>query len=186
MNKQKYGVIILFLGIFFGGVWLYAMSEKPSADTPKKRVDIESDSQALAQSKLQVLDRGALLPALNTSQGRELIESLSHQHQVWVIDTLEMQESVARLFSFPFPTIDFNTHQLVFIFQGVKSTGGYTLHVKKMDETATQIRLWVMMEEPGESCMTSQSITAPFELIRLPKSDKKVVVLPQKKVVECE
>lgn len=69
----------------------------------------------------------------------------------------------------PVPTVDFNTKVVAAVFAGEVPTTGYAItvaEVKDIDKRIVKIEL----TKPDESCILAQSLTAPYQVIELPKT----------------
>lgn len=179
---------VLFLAIF--AIFLCSSSVvgwgKKKTEKPAESVlSVQADFPNTSSYDVQLIDQGAILPGIYSESGQALWESLPILHQFWVIDSPLMQEGVSQRFAFPFPNVDFETHNLVFLFQGKKETGGYAIRIKKVEENATQFRIWIVLEEPGKNCAAIQSLTTPFVVLKIPVTPKKLQLLPQQKKIDC-
>jgi hypothetical protein len=70
------------------------------------------------------------------------------------------------------PTIDFDQYQILSGGLGVKSTGGYSLVVRKVRETQTQVMIDLLEISPAQGCLTFAALTYPSATIFIKKTDK--------------
>src|SRR3990167_7882573 len=66
------------------------------------------------------------------------------------------------------PVVDFSTSEVIGVFQGQKSTGGYAIKVEKVLDSETARTLYLTLYEPASGCPVAQALTTPFEIITLP------------------
>ncbi|MCP1728011.1 hypothetical protein J2T60_002011 [Natronospira proteinivora] len=83
------------------------------------------------------------------------------------------------------PAVDFDQSMVVAIFMGERRTGGYSVQVDEVRQDGDDIMVQVIMEEPGEGCMTTQAITRPFQLVLLPQLDGEVRFQTQQQALDC-
>ena len=84
-------------------------------------------------------------------------------------------------------TIDFQTKEIIAVFDGTHTTGGYGIYVTSVNDTASANRMISITHiEPGQSCATSDAITSPFQIIVLPKSDAPLVRDEKTVVSDCD
>ncbi|MGB0887377.1 MAG: protease complex subunit PrcB family protein [Vicingaceae bacterium] len=83
------------------------------------------------------------------------------------------------------PEIDFNTNMLVVIALGERNSGGYSLQVEKVIESKNTITITATETKPGVNCASASVMVYPFQIILLPKNNKKVVVAKNIKINDC-
>lgn len=71
------------------------------------------------------------------------------------------------------PTVDFSKEMLVLVFQGSQSNGGYSIEVTGVEKEEEVVGVAVKEVSPGASCFTTQVITAPLHVVKIPKVDAK-------------
>jgi hypothetical protein len=67
------------------------------------------------------------------------------------------------------PTVDFTRYSVAAVFAGEKPTNDYTIAVSRVEDTNVRTVI-VTLAQPTASCKPKHSITAPYELIVLPKT----------------
>ncbi|MBU6491016.1 protease complex subunit PrcB family protein [Patescibacteria group bacterium] len=67
------------------------------------------------------------------------------------------------------PKVDFATQSVIAIFAGQKPTAGYTIAVSNVEDAATR-DVTITLTSPGGSCLLAQSLTAPYQVVELPKT----------------
>lgn len=68
------------------------------------------------------------------------------------------------------PVVDFKKGYVIAVFAGERPTGGYAISVEKVSDTGNERHVTVLVEKPGEGCVTTQAITSPYQIIRVPFS----------------
>ncbi|RWX01457.1 protease complex subunit PrcB family protein [Flavobacterium cerinum] len=71
------------------------------------------------------------------------------------------------------PKIDFIQNNVVALFMGEKSTGGYSIGVRKVSVVDGTVVVNVLKTSPEG--MATMAITAPYCIVAVPKSDKTVI-----------
>jgi hypothetical protein len=64
--------------------------------------------------------------------------------------------------------IDFTKQEVLAVFDGTHSTGGYTVKVSKVEDTPLIRTVTIEHVAPDPSCTVSESISAPYQIIVLP------------------
>ena len=72
--------------------------------------------------------------------------------------------------------IDFNTYEVVAIFDEVRSNGGWATNITSITETATEIK--VTYSFLSSSGVAPCVITQPYHIVKIPKSNKPVNFIP--------
>ncbi|MDP2665589.1 MAG: protease complex subunit PrcB family protein [bacterium] len=84
------------------------------------------------------------------------------------------QKELSELWKFleeppPVPTVDFNTKVVAAVFAGELPTSGYGIAVIEVQDADKRV-VKVELIKPDESCILAQSLTAPYQVIELPKT----------------
>lgn len=69
------------------------------------------------------------------------------------------------------PVVNFAKEYVIGVFAGQKSTGGYAISVTSVVDTGNTRTLTVTLTRPGPSCIVTQALTSPFQLIVVPLRD---------------
>lgn len=64
--------------------------------------------------------------------------------------------------------IDFSKQEVLAVFDGSHSTGGYTVKVTKVEDKGLTRIVTIEHVSPGPSCNVTQAISAPYQIIVLP------------------
>jgi len=73
------------------------------------------------------------------------------------------------------PTIDFNQHMVIAVFQGQKSSGGFSITVTDVVEYEDRLKVFVTETSPGPDDFVTQALTQPAHIIKLERIEKEVV-----------
>ena len=65
------------------------------------------------------------------------------------------------------PAVDFNKDAVIAVFAGEKPTTGYTIAVSKIEDSGERL-VSITIANPDGNCVTGQTLTTPYELIRVP------------------
>ncbi|MCI0597768.1 protease complex subunit PrcB family protein [Candidatus Parcubacteria bacterium] len=84
------------------------------------------------------------------------------------------------------PPVDFSTEELLAVFDGTHSSGGYRIDVLSVEDTASARIITIKHVEPGASCITTSAITSPFQIVQLPKTTLPITREDVTEVRECE
>lgn len=67
------------------------------------------------------------------------------------------------------PVVDFVSSNVIAVFAGQKPTGGYSISVSKIKDSDTRT-VTVLLSRPDKNCVLTQALTAPYQIIKIPKS----------------
>lgn len=83
------------------------------------------------------------------------------------------------------PTVDFEESMVVAVFMGERRTGGHRVRVESVRESGDELVVSVNMEAPGPNCMTTQALTQPYQIVRLPRLEGEVTFQIEQVEVDC-
>lgn len=83
------------------------------------------------------------------------------------------------------PTVDFQESMVVAVFMGERRTGGHRVRVESVRESGDEMVISVNMEAPGRNCMTTQALTQPYQIVRLPRLEGEVAFQIEQVEVDC-
>lgn len=69
------------------------------------------------------------------------------------------------------PVIDFENQEVLALFDGSHSTGGYAISVTGIDDKGGRRVIMIERTEPGENCSTTNAATNPFILVTVPSTE---------------
>ncbi len=67
--------------------------------------------------------------------------------------------------------IDFNESTIIVIFGGQKSSGGYSMGVRRIEEKENILKVYVSEMSPGKGCFYTMAQTYPFVVVQIQKTD---------------
>ncbi len=83
------------------------------------------------------------------------------------------------------PEIDFSKYMVVAVFMGTCPTGGYSISIRSIRESEENIYVEVEKIKPGKDCILTQVLTQPFQIVKIKRSDKKVIFVKNTTVKNC-
>jgi hypothetical protein len=85
------------------------------------------------------------------------------------------------------PDVDFSTHSIIAVFQGIKSSSGYAISVTKAVRSGRKLKIYVKDVSPADECKVLLVLTEPFEIILIDKLDDedRVVFKVKRKITAC-
>ena len=68
------------------------------------------------------------------------------------------------------PYVDFTKYEVIAVFDGTHSSGGYRVEVTDVAEEDDRRIVSITRHEPGDTCDVSDAVTSPFQIVRVEKS----------------
>jgi hypothetical protein len=68
------------------------------------------------------------------------------------------------------PDVDFATHRVLVVALGWRGTGGYRIGIDSLVTVPMRTFAYVTAVAPGRGCITTQLVTQPVQLVRVPQS----------------
>ncbi len=84
------------------------------------------------------------------------------------------------------PDVDFNEKTVIAVIMGQKPSGGYSVGLKQIEVTEDRIEFMVNETIPGESCIVTEALTNPYQIIAIQKVNYEIKFLGNTIVSECE
>lgn len=84
----------------------------------------------------------------------------------------------------PLPTVDFKKYDVVAVFAGSKSTGGYEVAIEGVTVKGKVAVVQATLYKPAPGAMTTQAFTAPYAFRAVPKLPARTTFLVTEKVRE--
>lgn len=72
------------------------------------------------------------------------------------------------------PEVDFDSEMVVISVMGTQKSGGYTTEILQAGFYDGKLGIKVKQRKPGEGCATTASLTNPYHLVKLDKTDNSV------------
>merc|ERR1719401_2077683 len=73
----------------------------------------------------------------------------------------------------PVPVIDFASDMVVCVWAGTRSTGGHSVDIHRVEETAEGLNVHVQAKEPAAGQMVTQALTQPHHCVRCRASSRR-------------
>jgi hypothetical protein len=73
------------------------------------------------------------------------------------------------------PVVNFTNETILAVYQGAKSTGGYTIRITRINTTEDPVKVYVT--EVPASGPVSQGHTYPYHIVRIPKPNKPLIFI---------
>jgi hypothetical protein len=73
------------------------------------------------------------------------------------------------------PKVDFSQYIAMALFLGQKRTGGYGLQVRRIDSHPKSIVVHISLIGPGKGCTSTQALTQPYQIVKLPATSKEIL-----------
>jgi len=83
------------------------------------------------------------------------------------------------------PVIDFNQDMILALFLGSRISGGFTIKVESIEELSTQMIINILESVPGTGCPVTLGFTQPFQIVKIPKTDKTIVFQIRSATFNC-
>lgn len=83
------------------------------------------------------------------------------------------------------PNIDFTEEEVLAVFDGTHSTGGFRIQVTGVTNIDRTRSVQVTRVSPGANCITPSVITGPYQIIVVPKSDLPLAHIDTSVVENC-
>lgn len=84
------------------------------------------------------------------------------------------------------PNVDFGREMIVLVALGERPTGGYSILVDSAGSNANGVTVWVGTSSPAPHCGTTQALTQPVDIARLPRLDPPVHFVETSRVADCQ
>jgi hypothetical protein len=75
----------------------------------------------------------------------------------------------------PVPAVDFSREMVVFVAMGVRSSGGHTIDIVRVERLGDVIEVEVKSTSPGPNCVTTAALTQPTHALVVPRTADGVV-----------
>lgn len=69
----------------------------------------------------------------------------------------------------PVPEVDFTQYQVVAVFAGEKSTGGYSVEITSVETTNSQLVITAKYSQPQADDIVTEAFTYPHHIIKIPR-----------------
>ena len=83
------------------------------------------------------------------------------------------------------PEVDFTKSILILTAMGTKNTGGYTIGIDNISKSGSKVTVNLTETSPGKNCVNTESITSPYQIVKIKKTDKEIKFNISRKVKDC-
>ena len=84
-----------------------------------------------------------------------------------------------------FPQVDFDRDMVLVAAMGQRATGGYSIHIASVRPQGADLVVDVIRTSPGRRCGTTQALTQPADLVKVPASSRRIRWRFQDRVTDC-
>lgn len=121
----------------------------------------------------------------------EVYTGITDRQRIVIRDREAWRDVWKRIYSLmsptpPLPEVDFSKEMLVVVSLGGRGTGGYAIIIDGACERDDKLEVTVRSVSPGKNCMTTQALTAPVDIVRVPKTQRSVVFRENEIVHDCK
>ena len=85
----------------------------------------------------------------------------------------------------PVPAVDFTRYDVIVAALGERMTGGYDITVSRIAATNEYLYVEVTSVSPGPRCFTTQALTQPVDMVRIPRQHPPVVFVEKQVKQDC-
>ncbi len=151
------------IAILVGG-WLFFLDSKEASAPTGGAVEV------------RILDQGQYAGIEERKNYR--IRSLDELQQLWNMVYGPAGPAI--------PGVDFAKDEVLAVFDGSHSTGGYSVEVESVQDTGLARVIQVIRTAPGTSCITTEALTSPFQMVVVPKTDLSIQREERMVIEECQ
>lgn len=83
------------------------------------------------------------------------------------------------------PEVDFARHRVLLLDAGPQSSAGHAVDVATVRRTSAGLVVEVVLQRPGEGCMSAAVMTRPYAFVRIPAGEGPVRLRERVETVPC-
>ena len=83
------------------------------------------------------------------------------------------------------PAIDFAREMVIVVALGERRTGGFSIFIDSASDGSTGVTLRIRSVSPGSGCGTTQALTQPVDVARLPRRDGPIAFEERQETQDC-
>lgn len=83
------------------------------------------------------------------------------------------------------PEVDFGSEMVVISVMGTQKSGGYTTEISQAGFHDGKLGIKIKQRKPGEECATTASLTNPYHIVKLDRTDSSVEFFEVQTTNEC-
>jgi hypothetical protein len=144
-------------------VTMMALRKEPD-DVSKKAVTKDESAKEGTAMSFETIAKGYY--STHSDKGNYIVTNKDDFKKLWgetIDDITAMQE------------IDFSKVIVIAVFQGNKSTAGYSIGITSIKENIDNVEVSIEETEPSSNSMAAQKITSPYQIVKFKKVDKQVI-----------
>jgi hypothetical protein len=100
-----------------------------------------------------------------TKASHEIIKDQAAWKKLWEQNNVNAQPEVK------IPKVNFAKEMVIMVTMGQQRTGGYAIEIVKIEPAAKRLNISVRRVTPPSGAMLIQTLTSPFHIVAVPKSD---------------
>lgn len=125
------------------------------------------------------------LPFVELNRGFFAQNGRVTKKQTKVISSQEEYAAELAVYSSRAPaTVDFAAGRVLLVDMGRRNTGGYSIVVTSVSSGRNSVVANIQLTKPGESCITTQAITNPYQFVFIPSLEE-ILVSETVKIARC-
>lgn len=82
--------------------------------------------------------------------------------------------------------VNFEKSEVLAVFDGTHASGGYGIEVESIEDSRAVRTIHIVHTAPDDSCLTTESISSPFQMIVVPASSVGLTRDEREEVVSCQ
>ena len=137
----------------------------------------QSETSIATQTKFETIEQKYYSAIDEPFQ--KVIKDKSSWHDFW--NKLQANHSE----SSPPPTVNFTEKMVIGVGLGTRNTGGYDIQIKEISFKEDKISVDYVERQPGTNCIVTESLTQPYQLVSIDKSDLPVEFNSKTEIVSC-
>ncbi|MDB4992518.1 MAG: putative lipoprotein [Parcubacteria group bacterium] len=83
------------------------------------------------------------------------------------------------------PTVDFSKYEVLAVFDGSHTSGGYDVQVKSIEDASGNRTIHILHSAPGDACTTASAISSPFVIVQVSASTLPVTHIDDTQTNQC-
>lgn len=83
------------------------------------------------------------------------------------------------------PIVDFSKYEVLAVFDGSHTSGGYGVQVKSIEDTGGNRTIHILHTSPGDSCTTTSAVSSPFVIVQVSASPLPVTHIDDMEMNQC-
>ena len=137
---------------------------KESDDVSKKSITKAESAREGTELSFETIAKGYF--STHSNKGNYIITNKDDFKKLWD-ETIADNTAITE--------IDFSKDMIIAVFQGTKSTGGYSIGITSISESEDNVEVTIEETEPSPDSMTAQVMTSPYQIVKIGKVDKEVM-----------